>query len=373
MKNMILCLCVILPVSCGEAGTALRQVPAIDMQTLETIDFDRMVEEVECVLLENSPAGSMLGCWKIIEYDTLFYIYSLDDFGVYLFGRSGAFLQAIDGSSKRGKIRMPSDIFINEEKRQLWILESRHSIARYTLEGAFVEQQELPFPAVKMAGAGTEEYLFYDGGFDRENPWFLRKTSGSDFQESSLFVRKYIRNYTHIPMSLFAAGHHCIYACLPYNDTLYIYSETEKEVYPACRLDFHGEFLTHGEMPSEGYSMEAYDKLLHENRKITDIRGFHCVNGFLFMKLTGRDHSFRMIDVANRQAYRFESLIDGIQGVPQGSTENSLVICLPGSEFVRHYSGGRKTGYPAIKTLLKQLETRNGRVICKIKLKEKMP
>jgi hypothetical protein len=373
MKNILAILTVLFSLSCKGAVTADATLPAIDMQGAESIVFDELVEDVECVLLENHPSGYLQGCWKIIEYDDRYYLYSLDDFRVSIFKRSGEFVQTVSNRIQ-GKIVMPCDIFIHKENRQLWIIESPDVIAKYSPDGQFIERQKLPFQAVKMADAGNGHYLFYDGGFDRQNPCFLRMASGHDFSESSTFVRKYIRNHTHIPLSLFAADDERIYAFLPYNDTLYVCNRTEKKVSPCRLLDFHGEFLTHREMPEEGYSMEAFDKILRENRKITDIRGFHCVRGWLFMKPEGRDYSFRMIDLKNSRACRFDTLIDGIKTAPQGSTENSLIISLPVQEVVKIYSGRQgRTKYTAVEAVLKQLKPEdNSRTVFKIKLKNRM-
>jgi hypothetical protein len=374
MKKIFAFLTVLFFVSCKGESAVDATLPAVDMQGTESIVFDDLVEEVECVLLENHPSGYLRGCWKIIEYDDRYYLYSLDDFCVSIFKRSGEFVQTLSNRIQ-GKMMMPCDIFINGENRQLWVIESREMIVKYSLEGQFIERQQLPFPAVKMADAENGHYLFYDGGFDRQNPCFLRIASGKDFLESSSFVRKYIRNHTHIPLSLFAADDKRIYVFLPCNDTLYVCNRTEKTVSPCCLLDFHGVFLSHREMPEEGYSMEAYDKILRENRKITDIYGFHCVCGRLFMKLAGRDYSFRMIDIENSRAFRFDTLIDGIKAAPQGSTENSLIVSLPSGEVVKIYSAIQgKTKYKAVEAVLKQLKPDdNSRTVFKIKLKNMTP
>jgi hypothetical protein len=372
MKNVYLLIFVIfVSISCKEKVKSETLLPSFDMQAADNIDFDDRVEDVECVLLENNPSGYMHACWKIIEYDEWYYLYSLDDFCVSIFKRSGEFVRTIN-NRRQGKLVMPCDIFINRANRQLWIVESQEEIGKYSLDGEFIEQQKLPFQAVKIAQAGKGQYLFYDGGFDRQNPCFLRIASGNDFSESAVFIPKYIRNHTHIPMSFFASGNQSTYLFLPYNDTLYVCTHAEKKVVPCCRLDFHGTFLTHRERPEEGYSMEAEAGMLSENRKITGIRGFHCVNGLLFMKLEGRDYSFRALNLISGRAYRFETLTDGIKTAPQGSTDNSLLISMSARQVMEHYAGRQgKTNYPAVKAMLRQLETASGRVIFKIKLKNK--
>jgi hypothetical protein len=371
MKKILILLSLLFSFSCREKVKTDIAIPSLDMMTVTAVDFDDWVEDVECVLLENNPAGYLRVCRKIIEYDSRYYLYSFDDFCVSIFRQSGEFVRTIK-NQKRGITLMPCDIFINEEKKQLRIIEEQKFLYKYTLDGAFVEEQELPFMAVKMAQTGKDRYLFYDGGFDRESPCYLRAVTGDGFSDARLFIPKYFRNYRAYPLSLFASDRQSTFVFLPHNDTLYICS-AEQKVMPLFRLDFRGTFLTHDEMPEDGFSMEEGAGVINENLKYTSVQGFHYVNGLLFMKLTGRDHSFRALDLENMRVYGFETLTDGLRFAPEGSTENCLLLSLSSEEVLKHYAGDpeKETKYPAVKALLKQLETQHGRVIFKIKLKQK--
>ena len=119
---------------------------SLRMNTAVQIDFDEFVENVNCITLENLPDAYMTDCWKIIKYKDFFYLYSLSDFAVCIFDKEGKFIKRINGKGP-GAVETPCDIFIDKNKDQLRIIESRRFIHKYSLEGSFITKKELPFYA----------------------------------------------------------------------------------------------------------------------------------------------------------------------------------------------------------------------------------
>jgi hypothetical protein len=270
---------------------------------------------------------------------------------------------------KHGYNMMPCDIFINEGNNQFWIIEEQESIYKYTLTGEFVEKETLPFPAVKITQADAVSYLFYDGGFDRNNPFNIRQASGNNFKDTKSFISKYLKNHTQVPISTFATYKEKIYILLPSNDTIYHYNNGNNTVVPVIKLDFQGKFLSHKDMPENGFRDEEYAELIHKNEKIYDINGFQCIDNILFMKLTGRDNSFRAVNMDNYKVYTFDSLIDGIKDYPQGSSGNSLLLVLQPEEVKDYYSDkNNKSRYEPVNKMLDNLNDDAGLVIFKINL-----
>ena len=153
---------------CSDSKQAKNRIASLNMNDASEINFDNLVEDVNCTIIESLPNAYMVDCWKIIKHEDFFYLYSLSDFAVCIFEKDGRFIKRIDGEGK-GKIETPCDIYIDNTQEQLWIVESRHFINKYTLQGDFITRVELPFYAVKITQTDNKSFLFYDGGFDRES------------------------------------------------------------------------------------------------------------------------------------------------------------------------------------------------------------
>ena len=354
-------------ISCTSAKDDNNNVPELDMIGSKEISFDNLVNGVECFQLIEAGTNSFL---KIMEYDDFFYLYLFID-GVSVYKKSGEFVRTIT-SHARGAVAM--DMFVNEKEKQLWILEQFEYISKYTLDGQFIAQQKLPFKTVKLAPAGTNHFLFFDGIVDKTTSSFLRIVSDGDFSTNAEFVPKYNINNS-IPVSTFTYSSDEIFIYLPYNDTIYVCDNSNLKVIPKWRLNFSGDFLTHHDIPEGGYSNKKYAEIMHENRKYRGLRGVHYVNKFIFMQLDGKDNSFRAIDITNNHTYRFDTLIDNITTSPQGKTTDGLLIVMTYEDFIHHYSNpDNRSGYESINEMLnKENERDGGLIVLKIKLKEDLP
>ena len=368
MKKNIFIVLTLLLISCNEAKEInSSNVLDLDMNSSKEISFDEWVAGVECIQLSGSETNLYQG---IIEYNSFFYLHLQNDRSVSVYKKSGEHVRTI--KNKQGM--MPVDIFINEKENQLWVIESFQQIGKYSLDGDLIEQQKLPFMAAKIAQAGADHYLFYDGGFDKTTPYFLRIIADNDFSTISESVSKH-NTFNNVPDYTFANNNKEIFICLTKNDTIYVCDKTSLNITPRWHLNFSGDFLTHRDEPEGGFSDKIYAEILKENKKYTDIRGFHCVNNFIFMRLLGKDNSFRAIDISNNYTYRFNTLIDNINIPPQGSTTDGFLVVMTSQEFIRHYSTpDNSTKYESIKDMLNQINNNNnGLIVIKIKLREDLP
>jgi len=352
-------------ISCNNAKDYNYNVEELDMIGSKEIAFDEWVTSVECFQLIESGTKSY---WKIIEYDDFFYLYSF--FDVSVFKKSGEHIRTITNHI-RGVLFMPNDMFVNEEEQQLWILEQTDNINKYSLDGQFIEQRKLPFNAVKVAPIGTEHFLFFEGVIDKTTPAFLRIVSGVDFLTNAEFVPKHPINNT-IPISTFTYNNDEIFIYLPYNDTIYVCDKSNLNVTPKWHLNFSGDFLTYHDIPEGGYSEQKFAEIMNDNKKYRGLQGVYCINNYIFMRLEGKENSFRAIDITNSKTYRFNTLIDNIKTAPQGNSNNGLLVVMNIQDFIRHYSNpGNSTKYESINELLSNVKEYDiGLIVLKIKMKE---
>ena len=349
--------------ACNNVKDDKNNAPDLDMVNSKEISFDDWVTDVACFRLNESGTNFY---FKIIDYDAFFYLYSFE--GVSVFKKSGEHVRTITSRP------FPNDIFVNEKEKQLWVLEPLEFIKKYSLDGQFIEQIQLPFKAAKIAPAGTNRFLFFEGVYDKSSPSFLRLVSDVDFSTQAAFVPKYHINNT-IPVSTFAYNSYETFIYLPYNDTIYVFDNTNLDVTPKWRLHFSGNFLTHHDIPEGGFSDKRYAEIMKENTKYRGLCGVHCINQFLFLRLEGKDNSFRAIDITTDNAYRFNALVDNLTISPQGSTTDGLLVVMTTQEFIRHYSNpANHTKYESVKDILAKVNERDsGLIVLKIILKKALP
>lgn len=351
-----------------------KNFSSLNMNSAVNIDFDKLVENVSCVSLENLPEAYMTDCWKIIKYKDVFYLYSLSDFAICLFDKDGKFLKRIDGKGK-GAVETPCDIFIDELNEQLWIIESRNFIHKYSLKGDFIAKEELSFNAVKLSHLSNNCFLFYDGGFNQESPFCVRLTT-PDFKTVKTFVEKKNKQYRSIPVSLFANSENNkeVYSLLPYVDTIYI-NNKDKSFAPLFHLNLDNRLLTFDLFPKNGFSDKEMHEVIKKKELIYRITGFNYASGLLFMQLHGRDDSFRAIEVHTQTVYKFNSLIDGVKMYShittiQGSTTTSLLISIPAIDFFEEYrKKNNQTRYESVTKMLDAQVRINNRILIEIKIK----
>lgn len=358
--------------SCNSNTRGSQKIPSLNMHTASEIDFDDLIDDVKCIALENLPNAYLIDCWKIIKHNDYFYLYSLSSFAVCIFDSEGHFVNRID-SKAPGAIEMPSDIFINEKQEQLWIIENRNIIKKYSLNGSFISKEKLNFYAVKLINLDNDNYLFYDGGFDKNASSFIRHTA-PDLKTMNTFTKKINTQFRTMGISIFTNDENKrnIYSLLPNIDTVYI-SKKEHAFAPLFHLDFGGSFLTLDMYPPKGFSDKEMAEIINKRELIYNITGFHFASGWLFMQLQGKDNSFRAIDIATQSVYRFNSLIDGVYMYLQGSTPTSLFVSMSAKDFINAYKkNNMHTKYQSIQKVLNDSLINRNRILIEIKIKNNL-
>ena len=379
-KAVLLLLIVVCFASCAEKAPIETTVTSLDIIDAQPIDFADIVEEVTCIPLDYSPESFFSDCWKIRCYQEYIYLYSLSDFAVYIFNTQGHFVKKIDAS---GKLATPSDIYINERRQELWVLDYRNYLNRYTLTGELIEHQELPFAAVTMEHYSHKEFLFYDGYFDRENSSLLFLSDVATAKNKKGLIAKSEKNIPPvIPATLFTRDTEtdAIYMLLKLNDTIYISEPKSKTLMrPLYHLETKGTMLTEDSYPADGFTDREYAEFRKSNQHIVSVNSFYFASGKLFFKLEGKYAYYVMIDTRTNQVSKFGRLFDGLHThTPatsiQGTTGNELLFLFNTSHLLAHYALHNTTSiYPSINQTLDELTQSNqtdGYVIIRAKIKE---
>ena len=365
---------------CKISSNDHSEVIHVDIIHPEYVNFEDLIEDVQCIPLETSAQSYLESSSKVLYNGKYFYIWSLSDFAVCIFNPSGKLVKRIDNSTPgKGRVETPSDIFFNAEGL-LSIPENRKYLMTYSLSGDFISREDLPSPMVKIIPWLEKSYLCYDGGFNRSSDYFLSisNLSSSESQQRFLYKPSGYREKATIPATLFTQdmSNGDIYTLLPNSDTIY-YSSSAKNIplKAAYHLQSDGLLFTKEMYPDKGFSDEEYSRLLKKNKHIFSVHSFYQAADKLFFRLKGKYNHYIAIDTKTHQTVAFQTMFDGInpytpESSIQGASRNSLFFVFKTSELSNHYKKlGKTPSYESIHQVISTQNIADNMVIVMVNLK----
>ena len=352
----------------------------IDMHKAKSIDINNIIKCIKCIKLENLPNATFRDCWKIRMYDKFIYIYSLSDFAVFIFSNQGKYITTLD-SKCDGEITFPVDIFINKQENELWLINEKTTIKKYTLSGdKYLGDIELPYKTTAMSRYSKNEFLLYDGNCNKDISGYIGISTLLRDKEINFFATKNTPELYdgYILPSLFAPNNKGnIYTILPNNDTIFISKNKSNDYFsPLFYLDFHGDFLNDANWPKNGFSDKTYAEMMMSKKYIYNISSFYFAANKLFFKTQGKYSDYFMIDTKLNTIHKFDRLIDDLQTrTPatsiQGSSNNELYFIFDANHLISHYKNKKlKSKYSNINNLLGNLNKNDNKVIFICTLKQ---
>ncbi len=382
MKIQIIILFLLLINSCSNEKIAKNSlIPKVDMLNPQWINFSDLVEDVHCIPLESSGDAFLRSSWNILKYKEFIYVRSLDDFSVFIFNTDGKFIKKSRRTGK-GKIITPCDVFIDELKDQLCIIDETHFLKYYTLSGDFLFEEKLPFPIVKMIRYKDSTFIGYDGRFNKKSVntvFYWNKANLKNHKEFLPMTHNKRIHNNRIPGTVFAkdAQSGLIFSCFDLNDTIYCSNPRKNKPFEAyLHMDFNDQFFTESKYPEKGFTDKEGSEFLRQKKYVQDITSFHCASGKLYFRLSGKLGYYCALDIKNNTLMSFNSLFDNLNPYNtvfaiQGNTENSLFFMFKRSELIDHYKKIKmKPSYPDIKKLISSTEKKNDWVVVIVDLKK---
>ncbi|MFP4022929.1 MAG: 6-bladed beta-propeller [Thiohalospira sp.] len=351
----------------------------LNVKTAELIEMKDIISNVRCVKLENNNNALFNDCWKIRLHNNYIYIYSLTDFAVYIFSDKGEYVNTLEAGCK-GNLTMPTDIMINKKSSELWVINERKTIKRYSPNGKiYLGELELPFQVSAIAYYSNEKFLLYDGNFNKEVEGYITLTGfGQKYQKNVYAKKSSDKNFnSYIPATLFTnTSSNIIYTLLPNNDTIYVSDiKREENFKPLYYLNFGGDFLDESKWPDDGFTDREYAEMMNSGKYIYGINSFYSANNKIFFRTQGRYSKYFMINTKTHQLFNFNNLIDDLSTKTsatsiQGSAGNDIFFIFNSDYLISHYQKrGMKSEYPQIEELLKSLGKDDHKVvfICTVK------
>lgn len=364
--------------SCGkQVAKQESSILSVNVSDFQLIDPISLIDSVNCIPLETTSNSYFSDCWRIREYKDYYYIHSFSDFSVFIFRKSGQFIKRIDNRGK-GKIQSPATLFVNTQKDELWILDERRFICRYSLQGDFIDKQPLSFPAVDMIDLDNNRFLFYTNAFDQKQPHSFILSSADSLNEQARFqlTSKVTADHTaSYHATLFTKGEtdNTLYTLLNANDTIYSYNRLTKRLQPYMHLDFNNELLTADKYPKEGFSFSKMEELIENKAYIFSIHSFYWAADKLFFRLTGKQTQYGVLDLKKKKQYTFPILFDDLEPTTLGSSivgsrGNTFFFVFDSGYLKEHYKE-RKCSYKSIEQALKSVGDKNQQILFEVHIK----
>ncbi|MDL2278974.1 6-bladed beta-propeller [Parabacteroides sp. OttesenSCG-928-G07] len=330
-----------------------KEMIEIDMALCDTIIFDSLIKEISCIKLESENVPTFDFCKRMVRYENNFYLLAGNE--VFIYDNSGKFQKRITFRD----ILFLSTLIVEPALQQLWIISDFTTLNKYELDGTFISKTTLPFPCVDLALTDNQEYLVYDGWFNKEWDYSIALTDLSS--PHKFFLQKEKKNRTQvIPQSLFASDMNSgnIYILPDRSDIIHYYNPEKEEVKPYLHLNFHGDFLTENKYPEGGFTDKEMADIINQRRFITSVYSFYWVSNRLFFKLSGKWDNFCTVYLPDLSLKHFNRMFDNLSPTTYnpfiGSDGKNLYCVLKESDLVKHYQDN-ECGYPAIQQLLPSL------------------
>ncbi len=355
---------------------------SIEIYKAKEIHFQDLLKGVTCIELGKNTNTCISDSWKIDVYKNYIYIYSLTSLDILIFDKKGKYTNTIDAQSK-GKVEYPVDLYINKKSQELWVIDKRSIIKRYSLSGEeYLGNIPLTYQTVAFEQLTDSIFIIYDGNFDKNIPWHIAITSVTKNSKTSFYIHKDNSKKTncYIPATLFAADekNSVIYTKLPLNDTIYI-SNYSNNLFlePFLQLNFKGKYLDLNKWPKKGFTDRSYAEMLKSGKYITRISSFSFASSKLFFRTKkGEEKMYYALDIESKSIVKFKKLFDELETETpatsiQGSGENSLYFIFDAKSLLEHYkSTQKKSEFEVINKLLKRLNSTDNHsvlIVCTLK------
>ena len=346
----------------------------IDMNQYETVDFDSFVESVLPIKLQKESSILLKYCKKIVQNKNYYYLLVNNPTGyeVQVYDSSGKFVKQI--LSEEGGFSIISTIHISPNKEELWVIWEHRVLSKYKPDGTFIEKTILPFSCVGMVNLDKQEFLIYDGRFNKD--WEHEFALTNLIEVDKFYLRKNEKLLQSFDDNVFATnlnGDGEIFILPDKKDTIYMYDSKEKIIEPYIHLDFHGDFLTEKMLPKDRYfsDKEMHD-IIREKKYIYSKKSFHQTTDKLFFKLQGKRNNSHFINLKDNSLKSYEGLFDDYSTSNSflGANGNDLFMLVKEKSLREHYKKGDST-YPSMQKEISTISDKDdGWVLLNIKLKD---
>lgn len=111
----------------------------------QTVSFKDLFSTIRLIPLETNDSCLLIGIDKLICFEERFYVLDVQRPALYIFSKSGNFIQQISRKGNGpGEYNMIYDFYIDENERKIGLLSPYGYLLIYNLNGVFLEKRGLP-------------------------------------------------------------------------------------------------------------------------------------------------------------------------------------------------------------------------------------
>lgn len=255
--------------------------------------------------LETKDEALLSKIFCIKKYDNYLYIHSIFNKAVMIFSSDGKFIKKISIGRGPEEILDPVYIAIDEQNKQLEILDFFRQIKKYTLHGHFIESQDCHMCS-EFEKSG-DNYLFHS--FSADNPEYcfgIQKSKGKTnvYINAEEIKKPPLMAYSHI----FKADT-TLYFHTDFNDTVYAVSPSSLIPYPFAILN---NLCTANQIKSLPESeIEAFCTAKNLYLNMLNFHVLHNGSTIYAEMITANDVEPFLYNIENRTIYRVDNGLDG--------------------------------------------------------------
>ena len=139
------------------------QTLSVDLHS-SAVSFEDLFSKIEIIPLETSDSCLLVDVEKIVQVDSLLYIFDSRRPALYVFDEKGAFVKQISQwGSGPGDHLLISDFMVDKKQQTIGLLSPNGHMGMYDLGGKFIKQDVLPAKPnyFAVASLGSDKWIFW--------------------------------------------------------------------------------------------------------------------------------------------------------------------------------------------------------------------
>lgn len=139
------------------------QTLSVDLHS-SAVSFEDLFSKIEIIPLETSDSCLLVDVEKIVQVDSLLYIFDSRRPALYVFDEKGAFVKQISQwGSGPGDHLLISDFMVDKKQQTIGLLSPNGHLGMYDLGGEFIKQDVLPAKPnyFAVASLGSDKWVFW--------------------------------------------------------------------------------------------------------------------------------------------------------------------------------------------------------------------
>lgn len=331
--------------ACGTGGKkneGNRKSLTVDIKDKNSFSEQAVFPDYRFIKLETTDESLLENVKKVVMCDGQMFVLSsigISGNNVMAFDSTGHFLYKLARGRGPGEVSFVSDIDINQEKRELWVLDLYRNIKVFDWNGKYLRSISTEEPVLYFQALG-ENAVFFDSGMNKRTDdyaWTLvdGQKSVSFFPKvKSLSSGNLIHDY-----SFTRLGRDSVLVSDYFSDTIYCVTDRGKKVDILYVMDYKGRAMNTSLRLKEVENRKMYREMLKSRDLVSGITDLSVGRRKMFFKAEGRRNYYVIYDRVSDRSTIYSRLFDGLPEVYSsvGNASGSVFYVMTMSRLFKYW------------------------------------